>query len=78
MEQHANNSLSRPAAQVYMDSIGDLLYEPDPTAGSGGSAVGSRPKLEVKNGPFGSHLPGLTEKQVMQCCLLSVAGVASA
>ena len=52
------------AAQVYMDSIGDLLWEQDKAAGGGMSHVVSRPKLEVKNGAFGSHLPGLTEKQV--------------
>ena len=43
--------------QVYMDSINDLLWEEQ---GSGGA----RPKLEVRMGAFGSHLPGLVEKQV--------------
>jgi len=43
--------------QVYMDSINDLLWEGE------GSGVG-RPKLEVRIGAFGSHLPGLVEKQV--------------
>lgn len=50
--------------QVYMDSIGDLLWDQGSVTGAGGSVLGSRPKLEVKNGPFGSHLPGLTEMQV--------------
>lgn len=39
-----------------MDSIGDLLW--------GVEQQGPRPKLEVRMGPYGSHLPGLTEKQV--------------
>ena len=38
-----------------MDSIWDLLWD---------EQQGSRPKLEVRIGAFGSHLPGLTEKQV--------------
>ena len=41
--------------QVYMDSIRDLLFEGVPS---------QRPKLEVKQGPHGSHLPGLTEHKV--------------
>ena len=41
--------------QVYMDSIRDLLFEGVPS---------QRPKLEVKQGPHGSHLPGLTELKV--------------
>lgn len=48
-----------------MDSIGDLLWKQKVTTGMEASALGPRPKLEVKNGPFGSHLPGLTEKQVI-------------
>ena len=39
-----------------MDSIGDLLWD---------EQQGPRPKLEVRLGAFGSHLPGLTEKQVL-------------
>lgn len=41
-----------------MDSINDLLWE------GPGEGVG-RPKLEVRIGAFGSHLPGLVEKQVL-------------
>ena len=41
--------------QVYMDSIRDLLFEGVPS---------QRPKLEVKQGAHGSHLPGLTEHEV--------------
>ena len=41
--------------QVYMDTIRDLLFE---------GASSQRLKLEVKQGPHGSHLPGLTEHQV--------------
>lgn len=40
-----------------MDTIGDLLWD---------EQQGQRPKLEVRIGAFGSHLPGLTEKQVTQ------------
>ena len=39
-----------------MDSIRDLLWD---------EQQGARPKLEVRIGAFGSHLPGLTEKQVI-------------
>ena len=39
-----------------MDSIGDLLWD---------EQQGPGPKLEVRTGAFGSHLPGLTEKQVL-------------
>ena len=48
-----------------MDSIGDLLWDQGSAPGAGGPSLGPRPKLEVKNGAFGSHLPGLTEKQVI-------------
>ncbi len=48
--------------QVYMDSINDLLWE-EQGSGVQGSG-GARPKLEVRIGAFGSHLPGLVEKQV--------------
>ena len=44
-------------SQVYMDRINALLWE------GPGEGVG-RPKLEVRIGAFGSHLPGLIEKQV--------------
>ena len=50
--------------QVYMDSINDLLWEEQ---GSGGA----RPKLEVRIGAFGSHLPGLVEKQVCLTAFLT-------
>lgn len=42
--------------QVYLDQMHDLLW-------AGGPSV-PRPKLEVRQGPHGSHLPGLTEHQV--------------
>lgn len=58
------NTRGNVVIQVYMDSIVDLLWDQGSVTGAGGSALGSRPKLEVKNGPFGSHLPGLTEMQV--------------
>ncbi len=50
--------------QVYMDSINDLLWEEQ---GSGGVP----PKLEVRIGAFGSHLPGLIEKQVCLTAFLT-------
>ncbi|KAL0024480.1 hypothetical protein WJX77_008530 [Trebouxia sp. C0004] len=50
-------TISVSLLEVYMDSINDLLWEEQ------GSGVG-RPKLEVRIGAFGSHLPGLVEKQV--------------
>lgn len=50
--------------QVYMDSINDLLWEEQ---GSGAA----RPKLEVRIGAFGSHLPGLVEKQVCLTAFLT-------
>ena len=52
--------------QVYMDSINDLLWE-EQGLGSGGA----RPKLEVRIGAFGSHLPGLVEKQVCLTAILT-------
>ena len=58
---HDSKMTERPrvmCSQVYMDSINDLLWE-----GGSGEGVG-RPKLEVRIGAFGSHLPGLIEKQV--------------
>ncbi len=50
--------------QVYMNSINDLLWEEQ------GSGV-ARPKLEVRIGAFGSHLPGLVEKQVCLTAFLT-------
>ena len=47
-----------------MDSIIDLLWEEQ---GSGGVP----PKLEVRIGAFGSHLPGLIEKQVCLTAFLT-------
>ena len=49
-----------------MDSINDLLWE-EQGLGSGGA----RPKLEVRIGAFGSHLPGLVEKQVCFTAILT-------
>jgi len=50
--------------QVYMDSINDLLWEEQ-------GSRGARPKLEVRIGAFGSHLPGLVEKQVCLTAFLT-------
>ncbi|DBA65600.1 TPA: hypothetical protein ACH3X2_002665 [Trebouxia sp. C0005] len=50
-------TISVSLLEVYMDSINDLLWEEQ------GSGV-ARSKLEVRIGAFGSHLPGLVEKQV--------------
>ena len=50
--------------QVYIDTINDLLWEEQ------GSGV-ARPKLEVRIGAFGSHLPGLVEKQVCLTAFLT-------
>lgn len=47
--------LDRLCLQVYMDSMNDLLWE---------EHMGARPKLEVRIGAHGSHLPSLVEKQV--------------
>jgi len=55
--------------QVYMDSINDLLWE-EQESGVQGSG-GARPKLEVRIGAFGSHLPGLVEKQVCLTAFLT-------
>lgn len=60
---HAASHLAGMSAvtgvQVYMDSIRDLLWD---------EQQGARPKLEVRMGAFGTHLPGLTEKQVIHSC----------
>ena len=47
--------LDQLCLQVYMDSMNDLLWE---------EQMGARPKLEVRIGAHGSHLPSLVEKQV--------------